>query len=64
MTKQNAIHRHIVMSEKYRKWLLKENQRRRKGRKVIRTSKTRKWWKQFDKDWKAEWKSKQKREQK
>lgn len=64
MTKQNVIHKHIVMSEKYRKWLLKESQRRRKGGKVIRTSKTRKWWKQFDKDFKKKWRKEQKGEQK
>lgn len=64
MTKQNAIHRHIVACEKYRKWLLKESQRRRNGGKVIRAYQNRKWWKQFDKDWKAEWRGKQKGEQK
>lgn len=56
MTRQNVIHKHIVMCEKYRKEFLKENQRRRKGGKAIRTFRNRKWFKQIDKDFNARWK--------
>lgn len=56
MTRQNKIHKGVVRSERFRKSILKTVQRNNKGRRITRSYKNRKWWKQLDKDFNAKWK--------
>lgn len=62
MTRQNAIHRHVVKCEKHRKSILKIVQQNNEGRKVTRSYKNRKWFRQLDKDFDARWRKEQKGE--
>ncbi len=55
MTRQNVIHKEVVEYEQQRKSILKAIQRNNKGRRIARSYKNRKWWKQFDKDFNARW---------